>query len=114
MNQVKYTQEQLNIVKTELEELLYYFGYVKEEDNQFGFFDFEGKASQKSKDRYYGFKKANEKTMEWVLSKDYDPSKIQLPINVGDAGIKILSEKKHLFDIVTIQSSATMKETKGE
>jgi len=44
-NTDKFTPEQLQMVKDELEEINYYFGYAKMGDNKLGFFEYDGKAS---------------------------------------------------------------------
>jgi hypothetical protein len=40
-NMHRYSKELLDYIKTKAGDLLYFFGYVKTEDNPTGFFDFE-------------------------------------------------------------------------
>jgi len=39
------------------EDLLYYWGYAKEGDNKYGFFDYKGKAKDENVAKFEGFKK---------------------------------------------------------
>ena len=86
----------------ELEELLYFWGYAKETDNQFGFFDYEGKASTSSKAQFEGFKTMNEKTMSWVLSKKFNPHTQSFIINKDREGYRMLAEKKNIFGLADV------------
>ncbi len=56
-NLEKYNPEQMKYIMSEIEELLHYWGYAKEEGNKFGFFDYKGQASEYSRSRYEGFRK---------------------------------------------------------
>lgn len=86
----------------EIEELLYYWGYAKEEDNKFGFFDYEGKASAYSRSRFEGFKRQNERTRKLILDKRFNFRDIKFPINKDDDGYKMIGEKKNIFDLATL------------
>ena len=54
-----YTKEQIELIKTELKEFLYFFGYVKtthHPDNNTPFFEYEDDGPE---ELYYGFRKHN-------------------------------------------------------
>ena len=64
----RYTEEQLNYVKENLKEHLYFFGYTTNpgEENPTGFFDFE--EDNEYRDKYMGFKKVNEDCLNEVTT----------------------------------------------
>ena len=62
---------------------LFYFGYVKMEDNPTGFFNFENSASGEMKDTFNAFKRSNEKMMEFVTDKNGNARRASIRINDG-------------------------------
>ncbi len=58
-----YTQEQIRLVKTELEDMLYFFGYVKSHfylGNLTGFFKFYQASDFKNEQNYFKFRKTSQ------------------------------------------------------
>lgn len=54
----KYTKDQIELVKKEMAEWIYFFGYAKKDSNPTGFFDFENPDAT-LEDKHYGFRKTN-------------------------------------------------------
>jgi predicted deacetylase len=57
-NMHRYSKELLDYIKTKAGDLLYFFGYVKTEDNPTGFFDFE-EQNEENLRLNYGFREFN-------------------------------------------------------
>lgn len=70
VNAHKYTAEQVKFIQDTNEEILYYFGYTNHpsEENSTAFFNFT-EHKKENVDKYYGFRKDNEKFVA-QLAKD--------------------------------------------
>jgi len=108
-NLEKYSPEQLEYIKEELEELLHYWGYSAYPGNHLGFFDFKGKARPSSVEKFQRFKLMNERAMQMVLSKSFKAEEYEQKINGGNDGFKWIKVKKSIFDLAYIQNIATIK-----
>ena len=66
-----YTLEQIRLVKTELEDMLYFFGYAKshlDPGNLTGFFEFDQATDLKNEQNYFSFRKTSQQMIQWVSS----------------------------------------------
>ena len=71
----------------------HYFGYAKQTANEFGIFDYNGKAKEEHVLQFEGFKKQNEITMKGLL-EDRDKKKATYTIGVDeDKEFSILKDK---------------------
>ena len=64
-----YSASQIDLVKSELEDMLYFFGYAKshlDPANITGFFEFDKETDVKHEQNHYGFKKTSTQVAEWV------------------------------------------------
>lgn len=79
-----------------LEYFIHFFGYAKSdtENNKFGFYDYKGKASQKSLDDFDKFKDLNLKMLDKRCAQKASGNFAAMPINRGKEGIDMLNSKK--------------------
>ena len=69
MNTQRYTKEQIEFIKSEMGDLLYFFGYTNcDEQSKTNFFTFD-EHSQEHEELYNGFKRVNDESMQEILQK---------------------------------------------
>lgn len=83
-----------------LEYFIHFFGYassenaVEGETHKFDFYDYKGKASQKSLDAYFKFKEVNKKMLQNRLKQKKKGEIPSIAINQGNEGISMLKTKE--------------------
>lgn len=97
------------MIKDRCDKMIHFFGYSKREDNPYGFFDFEGKASIESEKEFEGFKELNKKTWEWISSDKKSIESMKYGINQGKEGFKIFVEKE-VTEYQNMPSRAILKD----
>jgi predicted deacetylase len=65
-NMHRYSKELIEYIKEKAGYLLYFFGYVKTDDNPTGFFEFDTHSEENLKFNY-GFKEFNQRNLKYVL-----------------------------------------------
>ena len=66
-NAKRYSEEQLEFIKEEMKDIIYYFGYAKfskDPDNYTGFYEYQKTDAEASK-TYNGFRELNAQSIEW-------------------------------------------------
>lgn len=108
----KFTEEQLERIMVNLEDMIHYFGYAKIGDNPFGFYDYKGKVSDPTNlELFEQFKISNKKTEKWVLNyQDEIKKKVEFDINHARDGFSMISTKDIIY-LKEIPNKATIKET---
>ena len=94
-NVKKYNLEQLEFIKKELKDIIYYFGYAfmaDDPDNITGFFEYENAEPELVK-TYYGFKELNNHSIGWnAYMSDEERALIQLKNSDPEKRVGVLDE----------------------
>jgi hypothetical protein len=64
-----YNKKQIELVKQELEDMIYFFGYAKthlDPGNMTGFFEFDKATDLKHERNHYGYRKTSVSVVDWI------------------------------------------------
>ena len=84
-NSHMYSDEQMDLMRTELKDQLYYFGYIEhpEEEHNTPFFKFESH-EESDLDSFKEFEQVNEKSLQAVLVQPSEEERVDYHFNSGD------------------------------
>ena len=86
-NLYRYSNTQIKMIKKELADLIYFFGYSNNEENLHGVFDYsKEEETDKMRNQYLGYQMLNEKTWAWMDNSPEEVEQVKVQINHKNDG----------------------------